>query len=166
MAQLPALSVRGLLQLNASIGDELRAREICRTSNNPIGDVAEYLFHRTFGWTLESNSKAGFDALCPKRGKIQIKSRRLSLQNPSRQAGDIRNLDKGLFDFLAGVVFDHAYGIHVAMLIPHRLIVAQATNIQYNRSSRIYLRDDWLDVSGVEDLTTQLRTAWAAINAL
>jgi hypothetical protein len=166
MTDLSVLSVRDLLQLNASIGDELRAREICRTSNNPVGDVAEFLFHRTFGWKLETNSKAGFDAVCPKLGNIQIKSRRVSLQNPSRQAGAIRNLDKGLFDYLAGVVFDHRYEVHIAMLIPHHLVVKQATDIYHTRSSRIYLRDDWLKIDGVQDLTGQVRNTWAAINAV
>jgi hypothetical protein len=164
MSELSALSVRELLQLNARIGDELRNRDICRTSNNPIGDVAEFLFHRAFGWRLETNSKAGFDAICPKLGRIQIKCRRVSLQNPSRQAGDIRNLDKKLFDYLAGVVFDHAYGVHVAMLIPHHLVLGRATNIHHTRSSRIYLRDDWLQINGVQDVTAEIQKAWASIN--
>lgn len=164
MVELSSFSIRDLLQLNAGIGDELRAREICRTSNSPVGDVAEFLFHRTFGWTLETNSKAGFDAVCPKLGKIQIKSRRVSVHNPSRQAGDIRNLDKRLFDYLAGVVFDHAYNVHVAMLIPHNLVVELATAIHHTRSSRIYLRDDLLSVSGVRDLTVEVRAMWLTLN--
>ena len=157
--------MRELLQLHARIGDQLRAKEICRTSNNPVGDVAEFLFHRTFGWKLETNSKAGFDAVCPELGKIQIKSRRVSLQNPSRQAGDSRNLDKKLFDYLAAVVFDHAYNVHIAMLIPHRLVVERAKDIHHTRSSRIYLRDDWLGVSGVRDFTEPVRNTWGSINA-
>ena len=164
MAELTTLAVRELLQLNASIGDELRARKICRTSNNPVGDVAEYLFHVAFDWTLETNSKAGFDAICPKLGRIQIKSRRVSVHNPSRQAGDIRNLDKKLFDYLAGVVFDHSYGVHVAMLVPHQLVLERATDIHHTRSSRIYLRDDWLLINGVRDMTEEIKKAWASIN--
>jgi hypothetical protein len=165
MVELTTLSVRALLQLNASIGDELRVREICRTSNNPVGDVAEFLFHRAFGWKLETNSKAGFDAVCPELGKIQIKSRRVSIQNPSRQAGDIRNLDKKLFDYLAAVVFDHTYNVHIAMLIPHWLVVERATDIHHTRSSQIYLRDDWLEAGDVQDLTKLVRSTWASLNA-
>jgi len=41
-------SVRDLLRLHAGITDELRARKITRSSNNPAGDLAESYFARLF----------------------------------------------------------------------------------------------------------------------
>jgi hypothetical protein len=165
MEGLPSLSIQGLLKTHSAVADELRNRKVIRTSNNPLGDVTEHLFQTAFGWNLETNSRAGFDATCTELGRIQIKSRRVSSQNRSRQAGDIRRLGDKLFDYLAGVVFDESYEVHVAMLIPHHLILAKALDIQHTNSSRIYLRDDWVKVSGVRDLTASVREAWASLNA-
>jgi hypothetical protein len=164
MEELNSFSIQGLMQRHAAIGNELYHREVCRTSNNPLGDVAEFLFHKTFGWELETNSRAGFDAICKNFGKIQIKSRRISPRNNSLQAGDIRNLNNRLFDFLAGVVFNETYDVEFAMLIPHTLIEKSAINITHTNSSRIYLRRDWLEKDGVQDLTEEVRKTWRALN--
>jgi hypothetical protein len=161
------------MQLHAHIGVELRGRHITRTSNNPIGDVAEYLFSQTFGWCLENNSKAGFDAIstedsvpiCPKNSKIQIKSRRVWQRSKSRQAGDIRNLDMRLFDYLAGVVFNEDYEIEMAILIPHALVQSNALSITHSNSSRIYLRDAWLETNGVKNLTEIVSEKWSELNS-
>jgi hypothetical protein len=53
--------VLALLKISAAAQDELRSRGITRTANT-TGDYAEYLFSQAYGWTLENNSKAGFDA--------------------------------------------------------------------------------------------------------
>lgn len=167
MAILPAidhLSIRELMQLDASIGVELRKREICRTSNSPIGDVAEYLLSETFGWSLEANSKAGFDAITQDDKKIQIKSRRVWAKNTSRQAGDIRNLDQHLFDELAGVVFDENYSVILAVIIPHYLVLEKALSITHSNSHRIYLRDDWVARDGVKDVTAVVGQKWEELN--
>src|SRR4051794_1217872 len=44
MEELPKLSSKALLALHAKIADELCARGITRTANNPTGDLAEHLF--------------------------------------------------------------------------------------------------------------------------
>lgn len=155
--------IRSLLRMHSSIGNELRARGICRTANNPAGDVAEHLFSVSFGWTLEGNSQAGYDAVCKDLGRIQIKCRRVTPDNPSRQAGDIRDLDGKKFDWLAGVVFNGDWDIVLAMLIPHALVVKRAIPIAHSRSSRIYLREDWLSLEAVVDVTTKLRESWRQI---
>ncbi|AMO70653.1 DUF6998 domain-containing protein [Sphingorhabdus sp. M41] len=159
------LSIRGLMQLGASIGVELRKRKICRTSNSPIGDVAEYLFSETFGWNLAVNSKAGFDAITQEGKRIQIKSRRVWAKNTSRQAGDIRNLSQHLFDELAGVVFDENYSVILAIIIPHHLVLEQALEITHSNSHRIYLRDDWVARDGVRDVTAVVRQKWEQLNS-
>ena len=52
-----------LLKLHAEVADELRARGITRSSNNPTGDLAEFLFCRAFGWRQAGNSNANLDAV-------------------------------------------------------------------------------------------------------
>lgn len=78
--------VAALLVQYAEIMDELRDRRIVRTGNAPVGRFAEHLFAKAFGWTLEANSHAGHDAVDAAGLRYQIKSRRLTPQNPSRQA--------------------------------------------------------------------------------
>ncbi|WP_325543195.1 hypothetical protein [Sphingopyxis sp.] len=163
MGSLSALSIRSLLRMHSGVGDELRSRQVCRTSNNPAGDIAEHLFSHTFGWELQNNSKAGFDAACGVRGRIQIKCRRVTGTNPSRQAGDIRDLERHRFDWLAGVVFDEGWDVILGMLIPHELVVQRALPITHSRSSRIYLQNDWLSVDGVVDVTGDLQQGWSLL---
>ena len=164
VGDLSRQSLKQLLQLNGAIVAELKRRGVCRTSNSPIGDIAEHLFSNAFGWQLESNSKAGFDALDDLGQKYQIKSRRVSAGNQSRQAGDIRRLKDGLFDFVAGVVFSEECDVLLGLIIPHRLVAERASEISHSNSSRIYLRDDWVDTPGVRNVTGELREEWERLN--
>ncbi|MEX0645392.1 MAG: hypothetical protein WD076_08775, partial [Parvularculaceae bacterium] len=98
--EIASLSLQRLLKLHAELNEELRRRGVARSSNNPVGDLAEFLFCQTFGWTQASNSETGYDA--SKEGvRFQIKGRRLHHRNASRQLSAIRNLAAGHFDFLA-----------------------------------------------------------------
>ena len=67
-----------LLRAHGAILDELRRREIVRSTNSPISDYAEVLFCRAFGWTREGNSAAGFDATDVAGQRYQIKARRMT----------------------------------------------------------------------------------------
>src|SRR6266567_764785 len=104
MIDLADLSPTELLALHAKIADELRERKIVRTFNNPTGDLAEYLFCRAFGWEQTDNSHPYADA---KQDGVfyQIKARRMTRQNTSRQLGALRGLPDGGFHFLAAVLF-------------------------------------------------------------
>jgi hypothetical protein len=60
---LSGLSPAALLALHAQVADELRARGITRSSNNPTGDLAEYLCCRAYGWSQSGNSNRSIDAV-------------------------------------------------------------------------------------------------------
>ena len=45
------MTTKGLLKGYADILDELRSRKVTRSSNNPVADLAEYLFCKSYGWT-------------------------------------------------------------------------------------------------------------------
>ena len=151
--------VKGLLALYGQIMDELRDRGIVRTGNGPIGDYAEFLFARAFGWTLETNSATGFDAIDTNRVRYQIKSRRITARNPSRQLGAIRRLPDHNFDVLAAVLFDEDYMVRCAALIPHAIVVSRAKLAVHTNSWRFMLEDRVWSLPGVRDVTADLTRA-------
>lgn len=87
---LSVLTPSALLALHAQVADELRARGITRSANNPTGDLAEYLFCKAFGWKQADHSSANADATGSDGTRYQIKGRRITRQNGSRQLSAIR----------------------------------------------------------------------------
>ena len=154
---LSELSAPELLSLHAKVADQLRERGITRSANNPTGDLAEYLFCKAFGWKQAGNSKANIDAIGPDGIRYQIKGRRITRYNSSRQLSAIRDLGGAHFDFLAGVLFDEDYGIMRAALIPHALAMERATFVERTNSHRFLLCDEIWNAPGVRDVTAELR---------
>ncbi len=156
------LTLIELLARHVQIGEELRARGIVRTDNNPTGDLAEYLFCKAFGWEQAPNSKLGFDAVDTNGLHYQIKGRRINNRNKSRQLSAIRGLEEMHFDFLAGVLFDHNYNVFRAVLIPHSVIIDKSKHQSHTNSSKFLLNDDvWL-LKNVRDVTDQIKSAMHA----
>lgn len=154
-------SVRELLTLYGQIMDELRDREVVRTANSPVGDYAEQLFARAFSWKLKGNSAAGHDA--EGNGKrYQIKARRISPRNPSRQLSAIRRLPDKTFDVLAAVLFNEHFAVLRAALIPHGVVESHAKPVVHTNSWRFMLDDKVWQLPGVEDVTAQLKLVQAA----
>lgn len=153
---LTKLTPPQLLVLHAELADELRTRGITHSSNNPTGDLAEYLFCKAFGWTQAGNSHANVDAIASDGMRYQIKGRRITRHNKSRQLSAIRDLHGGHFDFLAGVLFDEHYVVLRAALIPHSVAIARATFVEHTNSHKFMLRDDVWSADGVQDVTKQL----------
>lgn len=119
---LRKLTNKKLLRLQASITNELLKREVVRTKNNPLGDYAEWLVAKALGLTLETNSKAGYDGIDSEGLRVQIKGRRITSGNKSRQLSAIRKYDKKDFDVLAAVIFDEYFEVMEAYLIPHHVV--------------------------------------------
>ncbi len=150
-------SVAQLLALHGRILEELRARGVTRTSNNPTGDLAEYLFCNAFGWRQEGNSKANIDAVCPQGIRYQIKGRRITQHNGSRQLSAIRDLKGAHFEFLAGVIFNEDYTVLRAAIIPPEVVSEHAKFVERTNSHRFLLREEIWDAPGVQDVTEDLR---------
>jgi len=148
-----------LLVMHASVSDELRRRGITRSSNNPVGDLAEYLFCRAFGWKQVPNSLRDTDATDGDQVRYQIKGRRLTTHNSSRQLGALRDLPAQGFDVLAAVLFEEDYRVLRAALIPHAQVVALAKRVERTNSWRFLLRDAVWSISSVRDATDDLRRA-------
>jgi len=97
------------------------------------------------------------DAVSPDGVRYQIKGRRITPQNGSRQMSAIRDLQGSNFDFLAAVLFDQDYSILRAAIIPIEVVVARATFVPRTNSHKFFLRDDVVNVTGVRDVTDGLR---------
>lgn len=137
---LTSLSDLELLSLHSEILIELRSRGVIRTKNNPVGDYAEWLVSKALGMTLLSNSSAGADAIDTDNKKVQIKARRVTPDNPSRQLSALRNYEAADFDYLIAVIFDETYNVLDAYKIPHEVIRDYARHSDYVNAHIVNLK--------------------------
>ncbi len=126
MNELQDLTDTELYELWSRTMRELRRRDLVRSSNNPVADIAERLAADRLGATLVGQSQAGYDAIGADGTRYQIKSRRLTPENPSRQLSFIRNLDKQPFDYLVVVLFDELLAVLGMWKLPHSIIAKHA----------------------------------------
>ncbi len=110
-----------LLHLYSDLMDELRDRELIRSSNNPVADYAEKVAVETLHLERAGKEAKGYDAI-DGHIKYQVKGRRITRHNNSRQLGVIRNLDEKLFDFIVAIIFNEDFSIKEIWKIPHQFI--------------------------------------------
>lgn len=157
MIKSPSKSILGLLRVYNTILLELRATGAIRSNNNPVADFAEHLFCEAFDWTLATKSTKGHDATSSDGIRFEIKARRLSNENGSRQLSAIRDLDGQHFDYLAGVLFEPDFSVYRAAIIPWKVVVDRANHVQSTNSAKFLLRDDVWEIPNVQDVTERLR---------
>src|SRR5437870_1288193 len=104
-------SIRDLLGLYCNVLEELRARGVVRSTNNPVADYTEHVVATALGLTLTRRSASGYDAIDAAGKQYQIKGRRLTPQNSSTQLSAIRNLPARPFDVLAAVMYRADFGV-------------------------------------------------------
>jgi hypothetical protein len=129
---------------------------VVRTKNNPVGDYTEWLVARGLGLELANNSVAGFDGIDRDGVKIQIKGRRITPDNNSRQLSAIRNLESQDFDQLAAVIFDENYNILDAVIMPHEVIGDYASYRAHTNAHILHLRGAILSDPRVRDIRAVL----------
>ena len=140
MIDLSSPSNRELLKLYTELMEELRSRGTVRSSNGPGADVAEGLVAKALSLTLNTASTAGYDGIDPRGRKIEIKCRRLTRHNESRQLSAIRNLDRAHFDLLAGVLFNEDFSVMKAALIPFEVVKQHAVFVKHTNGWKFVLR--------------------------
>lgn len=145
-----------LLRCYGQILEELRARKILRSSNAPTGDYAEYLVARALRLDLENNSKAGYDATDSAGVRYQIKSRRTTSYNKSKQLSPIRNLEARDFDSLIAVLFNEQFDVTLVVKIPQE-IIARYARFNEHVNGHILVLNKILKDALVEDLTPLFR---------
>jgi len=158
--ELPSLkdfSPKELLQLTGKILDELSAREIVRTSNNPVSGYTEWLVSNRLGLTLCGNSEKGYDSTDKAGVKYEIKARRVTPTNKSRQLSAIRDIDGEHFNFLIAVVYNKDFEVILAVKIPRSVVVAKSSYVKSTNSFKLMAEDGLKDEPGVEDIAHLLR---------
>ena len=160
------LTVNELLRQHTAIIDELKRRKIVRTPNNPIGDYTEWLVAKGLGLELAGNSSTGYDGIDADGVKIQIKGRRITPENKSRQLGAIRKLKEKDFDQLAAVIFDEKFEIIDAVLIPHEVIEEYATYRSHVNAHILHLKGPILNDPRIKDIKDTLKSISAAKNGI
>ncbi|HZH32379.1 MAG TPA: hypothetical protein VEY11_16560 [Pyrinomonadaceae bacterium] len=153
MMELKSLKTHQLLVLFSGVLDELRRRETIRSTNNPVADYAESLVSRALSLTLAPKSSTGYDAIDALGQRYEIKGRRPTRQNSSRQLSAIRGLEAKHFSFLAGVLFNGDFSVHRACLIPYEAVKQLAIYRPHVNAWILHLRDSVWSVPGVQDIT-------------
>lgn len=157
MRNLGRLSSRDLLRTYAAVMRELRERDVVRSTNNPVGDLAELLASRAFKLKLESKSTAGFDGVARGGTRYQVKARRRTPENDSTQLSAIRNLGAKRFEYLLAILFDEDFSIERAFRIPRETVSKYARYSAHVNGHILSLRGAILEDARTKDVTTRLR---------
>lgn len=128
--KLENMDEQRLLKLYSDLMEELRDRELIRSSNNPVADYAEKVAVEYMGLTRLGKEERGYDAVDKNKQRYQIKGRRITKHNSSRQLGVIRNLEEKLFDYLIAVIFNEDFTVKEIWKVPYRFV---RDNSKYSR---------------------------------
>lgn len=157
------IKTHALLSNLGMILEELRHRGICRSENIPTGDLAEYLACKALDLKLATNSTKGYDALDAEGRRYQIKGRRLTPRNPSRQLSAIRELNSGHFDFVVAVLFDAQFQIEAAYRFTATGCRASAKFVERTNSYRLIANDSITRRPDTLDISDLLRKAYESV---
>ncbi len=156
-SNLKALRVAELLQLYANVLQELNDRGVCRSTNNPVADLAETLAIKTLNLKPAPKNTKGYDALDDRGQKYEIKGRRITLHNPSRMLSAIRDCNAKHFDFLVGLLFAEDFSLLRACVVPFEIVKERSHYRQHTNANIFELKDEIWEQPGVRDITTELR---------
>jgi hypothetical protein len=137
--------------------EEPRRRELVRSSNNPMADLSELIAAKALGIQLVGKSSAGHDAMNPAGLRYQVKGRRLTVHNPSRQLSF--GLEAKLFDFVMGVLFSSDFRVARACVIPFEVVRRWAALVAKLVGHRFLLRDEVSSEPIVRDITKEAADA-------
>jgi hypothetical protein len=157
--KIDEIHTRELLALFAEVLEELRERKVVRSSNNPVADYTEFLVVKALSLKQLAGSTKGCDAIDSEGQRYEIKGRRLTRHNSSTQLSVLRGLDLCHFDFLVGVLYHEDFSVARACIVPHSIVLANATYREHVNGSILFLRPNLWEQHGVVDITEALRSA-------
>lgn len=137
---LSSSTIPELLRLWARIMSELRTRDVLRTNNNPVGDIAEAIVHEHFGGHRGSFSQKGWDVETADGVRIQVKGIRHTGGRGRRNLSAIRDQD---YDVVVVVVFDTDFALTTGLTVP-RAVVESLFPIRQHINGRIIVLTDAL----------------------
>ena len=147
-------STESLLRLYSDVPEELKRRGLLRSNNNPANDYSETIAVRALKLTLADKSQKGHDATDAEGLRYQIKSRRLTSDNGSRELGILRDFATRPFDRLVGVLFDVQFRVFRACIVPFEVVQSRVAYNKYANGHKYHLRDEVWSKPGVVDVTT------------
>jgi hypothetical protein len=154
---LSELPTRELLALWAQTLRELRDREVVRTFNNPIGDIAEALVALHYDGERGSFSQASWDVKTQKGELLQVKALRRTGAKTRRNLSPVRSDG---YDVVIVVIFTEDLRVEQAIRIPQpvvnelfawrehiagRVITVTKKLLDHPKVSSIDLSDELLD---------------------
>jgi hypothetical protein len=92
----------------AAVMRELRHRDVIRTNNNPVGDIAEAIVASHYSGERGGFSQAGWDVRTGDGERIQVKAMRTTLSSKRRNLSPIRDAD---YDSVVIVIFDESFRV-------------------------------------------------------
>lgn len=146
-----------VLALYCKVMDELQRREVVHSTNNPVANLAERLACKALALKSMPESTKGYDAVDANGLKYEVKGRRPTRKNKSRQLSFIRELDKRHFDFLIGILFNENLTVFKACVVPHEIVLSKASYTKHGNAWIFHLRDEVWGISGVLDITDPLK---------
>lgn len=120
--EIKTKSDKDLFHTYAEIINEMKYRNLIRTNNNPVSGYAEKIVAQELGLKLERPSHIGYDGKDNNGIRYQIKSRKITPKNKSRQLGVIRNYKEHDFDFVVAVIFNEFFEVIEMWKIPWDVI--------------------------------------------
>lgn len=125
--------------------------------------MAELLAARALALSLVGKSSAGHDAVDAGGARYQVKGRRITKHNPSRQLSFIRGLPDKPFDFVVGILLNADFSVRRACLIPFGVVQRRCVFVPKVNGHRFLLRDDVWNEETVRDLTQEITEAAAGL---
>ena len=116
----------------------MRNRDLTRTANTPVGDYAERIACDRLSLKRMGFSEKSVDAIGPDGARYQIKGRRITPENRSRQVSAIRNIRSEPFDVLLVLFFDEDLNLTEMWSVPCE-VVEEAPYVEHTNSTRFVL---------------------------
>ena len=159
------LTTRQLLRLYADLLTELVNREVVRSRNAPLGDLAEYLVHRACGGELAPPSEKAWDVRTADDRLLQVKARLIAEgDRRSHQYSPFRSFG---FDGCVFLLLDaHTYDVVQAVEVPVDEVQSLARETTWVRGSRVSTRTPLLGLPGAVDLTAAVTEALRELDTL
>ncbi|MBU3591201.1 hypothetical protein ICN11_04115 [Polynucleobacter sp. 78F-HAINBA] len=156
-----------LLRIYADVLNTLKDKQILRTTNSPTGDYAELLaakwlekqgLAKNAEEALNKNSHKGSDVIDDEGTTYQVKGRRITASNPSKQLGVVRNLFEDEFHCLIAIVFNEDWSVKEAALVPIEALKAiPGSKKDYVNGHIFHLNEELLKASGVKLITDDIK---------
>lgn len=112
-------STADLLMDWSAIMRALRERDVIRTNNNPVGDIAEVLVHAHYGGERGGFAQAGWDVRTVEGDRIQVKAARNTATNKRTNLSPIRDSE---YDYVVVVIFDEDFKVTEGLRFPRELV--------------------------------------------